>query len=82
MPEKKNIKTIIDKLIDKDGIKTEVTVTLTNETVTKIILALLASGLTLILVAQITKNLIANNQLTRITEELNTIKNNLKTITK
>ena len=48
MAEKRSIKDLIDGLVDKDGIKTEVTVTLTNQTLTKIVLALLASGATIV----------------------------------
>ena len=35
MTQKRSIKDLIDGLVDKDGIKTEVTVTLTNQTLTK-----------------------------------------------
>jgi len=78
MPEKRSIKDLIDGLVDKDGLKTEVTVTLTNNTLTKIVLALLASGATIVVVAHITKNLFPNHQLTALQADISAIKSTLK----
>lgn len=78
MAQKRSIKDLIDGLVDKDGIKTEVTVTLTNQTLTKIILALLASGATIVLVAHITKNMFPNHQLSALQTDIASIKSNLK----
>ncbi len=78
MQKKRNIKDLIDDLLDKDGLKTEVTVRLTNQTLTKIILALLASGATLIIITNMTKNSVPNNQLTKLQAEISTIKSILK----
>tara|TARA_R110002049_G_scaffold113040_3_gene263083 strand:+ start:6720 stop:6968 length:249 start_codon:yes stop_codon:yes gene_type:complete len=78
MSEKRSIKDLIDGLVDKDGLKTEVTVTLTNNTLTKIILALLASGATIVIVAHITKNLFPNHQLTALKADISAIKSTLK----
>ncbi|GAK75605.1 hypothetical protein [Winogradskyella schleiferi] len=79
MAEKRSIKDLIDGLVDKDGIKTEVTVTLTNQTLTKIILALLASGATIVLVAHLTKNLFPNHQIVALQADIKSIKSTLKT---
>jgi hypothetical protein len=78
MPEKRSIKDLINGLVDKDGLKTEVTVTLTNNTLTKIVLALLASGATIVIVAHITKNLFPNHQLTALQADISVIKSTLK----
>ncbi len=78
MSEKRSIKDLIDGLVDKDGLKTEVTVTLTNNTLTKIILALLASGTTIVIVAHITKNVFPNHQLTALQADISAIKSTLK----
>tara|TARA_R110002050_G_scaffold63730_4_gene139149 strand:+ start:3508 stop:3750 length:243 start_codon:yes stop_codon:yes gene_type:complete len=78
MPEKRSIKDLINGLVDKDGLKTEVTVTLTNNTLTKIVLALLASGATIVIVAHITKNLFPNHQLTVLQADISAIKSTLK----
>ncbi|WP_339625490.1 hypothetical protein [uncultured Winogradskyella sp.] len=78
MPEKRSIKDLINGLVDKDGLKTEVTVTLTNQTLTKIVLALLASGATIVVVAHITKNLFPNHQLTALKADISAIKSTLK----
>lgn len=78
MPEKRSIKDLINGLVDKDGLKTEVAVTLTNNTLTKIVLALLASGATIVIVAHITKNLFPNHQLTVLQADISAIKSTLK----
>ena len=78
MTEKRSIKDLIDGLVDKDGLKTEVTVTLTNQTLTKIVLALLASGATIVIVAHITKNMFPNHQLATLQADISTIKSTLK----
>tara|TARA_R100001377_G_scaffold49580_1_gene28771 strand:+ start:339 stop:587 length:249 start_codon:yes stop_codon:yes gene_type:complete len=78
MPEKRSIKDLINGLVDKDGLKTEVTVTLTNNTLTKIVLALLVSGATIVIVAHITKNLFPNHQLTALQADILAIKSTLK----
>lgn len=78
MAQQRRIKGLLEGLIDKDGLKTEVTVTLTNQTLTKIILALLASGATIVLVAHITKNMFPNHQLSALQADIKTIKETLK----
>jgi len=78
MPPKKSIKDLIDGLVDKDGLKTEVTITLTNQTLTKIIIALLLSGVAIIVIANLVKNIVPNHQLTAIKSEIQTIKLHLK----
>jgi len=74
----KSIKDIVSSLVDDDGIKTEVTLTMTNQTLTKIIVALLASGATIVLVAHLTKNMFPNHQLSLLTADIKTIKETLK----
>lgn len=78
MPEKRSIKDLINGLVDKDGIKTEVTVTLTNSTLTKIVLALLASGATIVIVAHVTKNLFPNHQTAALQADISAIKSTFK----
>ncbi|AGC75842.1 hypothetical protein LX97_00526 [Nonlabens dokdonensis] len=74
----KSIKDIVSSLVDDDGIKTEVTLTMTNQTLTKVIIALLASGATIVLVAHLTKNMFPNHQLSLLTTDIKTIKETLK----
>jgi len=74
----KSIKDIVSSLVDDDGIKTEVTLTMTNQTLTKVIIALLASGATIVLVAHLTKNMFPNHQLSLLTADIKTIKETLK----
>lgn len=73
MPQKRSIKDLIDGLVDKDGLKTEVTITLTNQTLTKIILAFLATGIAIVVVAHLVKNIFPNHQLTAIQTEVKAI---------
>ncbi|EDP94679.1 hypothetical protein U8527_07265 [Kordia algicida OT-1] len=79
MPQKRSIKDLIGGLVDKDGLKTEVTITLTNQTMIKVIVALLLSGVAIIVIANFVKNFVPNQQLTAIKAELQTIKSHLKT---
>ncbi|MBW4971311.1 MULTISPECIES: hypothetical protein [Flavobacteriaceae] len=74
----KSIKDIVSSLVDDDGIKTEVTLTMTNQTLTKIIIALLASGATIVLVAHLTKNMFPNHQISLLTADIKIIKETLK----
>jgi len=53
-------------------------ITLTNNTLTKIVLALLVSGATIVVVAHITKNLFPNHQLTALHADISVIKSTLK----
>ncbi|OED42503.1 hypothetical protein AB832_02995 [Flavobacteriaceae bacterium (ex Bugula neritina AB1)] len=76
--KRRNIGNILDALVDKDGIKTEVTITLTNQTLLKIIMGLLLSGVAIIVVANVVKNLLPNTQLAAIEKEIINIKQTLK----
>lgn len=73
-----NLKDLLSNLVDADGIKTEVTLTITNQTLTKVIIALLASGATIVLVAHLTKNMFPNHQLSLLTADIKSIKETLK----
>lgn len=76
--KKRNLNTLLDALVDKDGLKTEVTITLTNQTLLKIILGMLLSGVTIVVVANTVKNLFPNTQLVAIEQEVINIKQTLK----
>ncbi len=68
--QKRNIKDYLDAILDKDGIKTEVTITLTNETMTKIIISLLLAGVTMVTVFHLIKNYFPNAQLAALEQEV------------
>lgn len=68
-----NIKNYLDALVDKDGLKTEVTITMTTPTTVKLIAALLGSGLTIMLVYSLLKNYFPNAQLIAIQKQLKEI---------
>ncbi len=71
--KKRNIKSYLDALVDKDGLKTEVTITMTSETTIKLVIALLGSGLTIMLVYSLVKNYFPNAQLMAIQKQLKAI---------
>ncbi|WP_346881310.1 hypothetical protein [uncultured Algibacter sp.] len=77
MAKKRSFNNIIDSLIDDEGLKTEVTVTLTDETLIKVIVALLASGIGVMLVNHLLKNQFPNRQLSTISKEVTSIKKQL-----
>ncbi|WP_299243027.1 hypothetical protein [uncultured Aquimarina sp.] len=76
--KKRNLNNLLDALVDKDGLKTEVTITLTNQTLLKIILGALLSGVAIVVVANTVKNFFPNKQLTAIEQEVIKIKQTLK----
>ncbi|WP_010520478.1 hypothetical protein [Aquimarina agarivorans] len=78
MKKKHSLNNIIDSLIDDDGIKTEVTLTVTDTTLFKIIAALLASGVCVMLVNHLLKNQFPNSQLHRISNEVSLIQKQLE----
>ncbi len=75
---KKNIKDYLDALVDKEGLRTEVTLTLTDDTLYKIIAALLAAGVGIVVIAHLLKNMFPNKQLAENNELLREIKEGLK----
>jgi hypothetical protein len=60
---KRNIKDYLDVLVDKEGLRTEVTITLTDDTLWKIIAGLMAAGVGIVVVANLAKNIFPNKQL-------------------
>lgn len=76
--KKRNISNILDALVDEDGLKTEVTITLTNQTLLKIVIGMLVSGVAIVVISQMLKNWIPNEQLANIQKEVLQIKQQLK----
>ena len=76
--KKRNIGNILDALVDQDGLKTEVTITLTNQTLLKIVIGMLVSGVAIVVISQMLKNWIPNEQLASIQKEVLQIKQQLK----
>jgi len=64
-------KGILDKLIDKDGLKTEVTVSLTNQTLSRTITALLITGMSLMAIHLMIRQFFPNPQLVEIKNLIN-----------
>lgn len=79
MPQqKRSIKGLLDNLVDKDGLKTEVTINITNRTLTRLSLTLLGTGIAIVVIANIVKNLRPNHQLALIHKEIETIQSLIK----
>ena len=74
MAKKRNLKNYLDALVDDEGLKTEVTITLTDRTLIKLIAALVGSGITIILIALTLKNTFPNRQLLRIEKSVQQLK--------
>lgn len=77
MKKKRSFNNILDSLIDDEGLKTEVTLTITDQTLIKVIVALLASGVCVMLINHLLKNQFPNRQLKNITNEVQSIKKQL-----
>ena len=76
--KKRNLSGLLNSLIDQDGLRTEVTITLTNQTLLKIIIGLLVSGFAIVVVANLVKNFFPNAQLSVLEKEIIQIKQTLK----
>ena len=76
--QKKNIQDYLDALVDKEGLKTDVKITLTDESLWKLIGGLFLAGVSIALVANVLKNIIPNKHLAKQTQILLRIKDQLK----
>lgn len=76
--KKRNLGSLLDALVDKDGLKTEVTITLTHQTLLKIVMGMLVSGVAIVVVSQLLKNWIPNAQLEALEKQVIHIKQHLK----
>ena len=74
----KNIKDYLDAIVDKEGLRTEVTITLTDDTLWKVVGGLLAAGVGIVVAAHLVKNMFPNKQLAENNELLQGIKEGLK----
>ena len=60
---KRNVRDYLDAMVDKEGLRTDVTVTLTNETLWKAVAGLMVAGVGIALIAHLIKNAFPNRQL-------------------
>jgi len=77
MQKKRNLSSIINSLIDDDGLKTEVTITLTDQTLFKVTAAFLVAGTSVMLIHHLLKNQFPNKGLQKIYQEVSLIKNQI-----
>ncbi len=75
--KKRNIQDYLNALVDKEGLKTDVKITLTDQSLWKLIAGLLLTGASIALVANMLKNIIPNKQLIKNTQVLIEIRDRL-----
>jgi len=76
--QKRNVKDYLDALVDKEGLRTDVTITLTDETLWKAVGGLIAAGVGIALIAHLLKNAFPNKQLAENNQLLRDIKKALE----
>ncbi len=76
--KKKSVKDYLDALVDNEGLRTDVTVTLTQQTLWSIIGGLVLAGASIALIANLIKNAFPNKQLTINNQLLLAIKKGIK----
>ncbi len=74
MSKKINIGHWLNNLVDENGVKTEVTLTMTDETLKQLIIALLGSGIAIVVLHHLLKNTFPNAQLRAIYNQINQLK--------
>lgn len=77
-PKKRNLGDYLNALVDDQGLRTDVTVTLTDTTLWKIVGGLIAAGVGIALVAHLIKNAFPNRQLAENNRLLVEIKKGLQ----
>ena len=75
----KNLQEYLDALVDQDGLKTEITITLTNPTLWKVVGGLAAAGVGIALMTHLMKNAFPNKQLAENNRLLQEIQKSLQT---
>jgi len=78
MEQKKRFSEIINDVVGSEGIKSEVIITLTPETTTKIALLLIALGVSIGLTWHLMKNMVKNKQLLSIEGKILELQNFVK----
>lgn len=76
--KKRNIQQYLDSLVDDEGLKTDVKITMTDETLWKMIGGLILAGAGIALVAHIIKNVVPNKHLAENREVLLRIEQGLR----
>ena len=78
MPNNKNFIKSLNKLVDDDGLKTDVKITMTDETLWKIVGGLVLAGGGIAIIAHVAKNIFPNKHLEANTKVLLEIRDSLK----
>ena len=80
MAQGKNIKDYLDRLVGEEGMRTDVNITMTSQTMLTLVIGLVTAGVCITVVANIMKNMIKNHQSEEIKARLDAIITNLKQI--
>lgn len=78
MAQNKNIKDYLDRLVGEEGMRTDVNITMTTQTMLTLAIGLVTAGVCIVVVANIMKNVIKNHQSEEIKSRLETIIQHLK----
>ncbi|UII32172.1 hypothetical protein LVD17_28205 [Fulvivirga ulvae] len=78
MAQNKNIKDYLDRLVGEEGMRTDVNITMTTQTMITLAVGLVTAGVCIVVVANLMKNLIKNHQSEEIKSRLETIIQHLK----
>ena len=70
MAKNRNLKNVLDSLIDEDGIRTEVNVTITMTTLINVVGGMLVAGGGIVLIAHMAKRFFPNKQLSEVNQHL------------
>lgn len=76
----RGLKSYLDMLFNEEGLKTDLKVTVTNETMYKLIAVFVGGGVVVVMAALLFRSMIKDKQLTEITEKLSSIETHLSRV--
>lgn len=74
----RNLKNYLDMLLNDEGLKTDLKVTVTNETMYKLIAVFIGGGVVVAMAAMLFRNMLKDKQLTEISDRLENIESLMK----
>ena len=77
-PTGKNLKNYLDMLFNEEGLKTDLKVTVTNETMYKLIAVFIGGGVVVAMAAMLFRSMLKDKQLTEISARLENIESLMK----
>lgn len=77
MASKRNITQYLDALVDKDGLKTELTITITTATLLRLSLTLLFTGISLVMIVKVLKAMYPDKSMQQLLTDVAAIKKSI-----